>query len=123
MTDEGSNLKKALENDVRLNCTAHVLNTAMKRVFDQETKKPKNDRSPEAQQLDSCNALVSFIRQSRVQSVSFLIFMDFILLYISFLAIIKSNYTRRRYTVAFENRYGRICSQIMGRNRKYFVGS
>lgn len=89
VTDEGSNLKKALERDTRLNCTAHVLNTAMKKVFDQEAKKPTGSQSAEVQLLTNCNALVTFIRQSRVQAVKYdfifrILLFDFVFSYRSY---------------------------------------
>lgn len=73
VTDEGANLKKALECDNRLNCTAHVVNTSTKSVFDQDAKLPKDDRGIETNTIESCNDLVSFIRQSHVKSVSILL--------------------------------------------------
>lgn len=66
--------------ECRLNCSAHVLNTALKNVFDAEAKaykeKQKNSsttikKPPELKALDACNDLVSFIQKSHIKAVSF----------------------------------------------------
>lgn len=78
MTDEGGNLRVALRKECRLNCSAHVLNTALKNVFEQENKihkeKQRNssitvEKKPEFAVIDACNDLVGFIRKSHIKAV------------------------------------------------------
>lgn len=62
VTDQGSNLIKALNCDTRLSCSAHILNNVLKNVLE-------NKNTAVRECIDNCKALVTYFVQSGLKNV------------------------------------------------------
>lgn len=74
VTDQGSNLIKALRRETRLSCCAHILNNIMENVLDKEEKTGDGKKVPVyktiAENFSACKALVTYFKQSCLNAVS-----------------------------------------------------
>ncbi|KAL5246363.1 hypothetical protein ACI65C_013771 [Semiaphis heraclei] len=69
VTDQGSNMISALRNYNRLNCSAHLLNTVLRNVFDlkflsQEDNNGSKPLEPIIVLMTECKSLVKFMKSS-----------------------------------------------------------
>lgn len=61
VTDQGPNILKALENQKRLNCTAHLINTVLRNAFSEK----HSEKIPHIHNLViNCKDLVTYFKQS-----------------------------------------------------------
>ena len=62
-TDRGSNMILALQNEDRIDCIAHVLNTVLRHTFDKDCPKPITEL------INSAKSLVRYIKKGSLQNL------------------------------------------------------